>query len=247
MNKHETTRSATNRVHLNAWLAFLGALLFLSLALLLWTLPLEAAAMSDEKAVVVADPEGVPQLLEKVNPTYPVEARDAGVQGIVLLKVLVDDQGIPQQIEVIKGHPLLKDSAVTAVKQWRWQPMQIRGQAQSFYATLTVRFALDGDTSDSDESAATEEAVDEMKPVLKKRVSPKYPEEARKERISGVVVLEVLVGENGQASEITTIEGPEILAEAAAEALRQWLWEPVKVDGKPHPSLVRISVHFRLQ
>jgi|GEM_PF-5281290 len=247
MNKQTTTGAMVNRSRSNVWLACLWALIFLTLAILLWTIPLEAAVTGDEKAVVVGDPEGLPKLLEKVNPAYPPAARDAAVQGAVLLKVRVDEKGLPQQIEVLKGHPLLKDAAVDAVRQWRWQPMQIKGKAQSFYATLTVRFILDGDRSDADDSSATDDDVDNMKPILKKKVSPQYPDEAKKAGLSGAVILEVLVDENGRADEITPLEGNEILAAAAADALRQWIWEPVKMDGTPHPSLVRITIHFRLK
>lgn len=247
MNKQTTTGAMVTRTRSIFWLAWLWAMIFLSMAVLLWTIPLEAAVMSDEKAVVVADPQGAPELLEKVNPTYPPAAREAKVQGTVLLKLLVDEKGIPQQVEVLKGHPLLKDEAETAVREWRWQPLRIKGEAQSFYATLTVRFVLDSDKDDSAESAAKEESAQEMKPVLKKKVSPQYPDEAQKAGLSGVVILEVLVDENGRAAEITTIEGPEILAAAATEAVRHWSWEPVMMDGEPHRSLIRVSIHFRLQ
>jgi TonB family protein len=78
---------------------------------------------------------------------------------------------------------------------------------------------------------------------------PTYPESAKKEKITGLVVLETVIDENGKATSIEVLESPDPrLSEAAASALRQWLFEPArKQDGRPVAARVSIEFIFKLQ
>jgi protein TonB len=84
--------------------------------------------------------EGRP--IKKVDPVYPTLAVESRVQGVVILDVLVDAQGIPGPMKVLKTVPMLEDAATTAVRAWRWKPYVIEDQPVPFWVTVTVTFRL---------------------------------------------------------------------------------------------------------
>ena len=82
--------------------------------------------------------------LKTVAPTYPRAARDAARQGRVLLRVLVDEAGLSAAVDVAQssGHADLDTAAIEAVRQWRFVPARLQGQAVQAYVLVPVRFAL---------------------------------------------------------------------------------------------------------
>jgi protein TonB len=80
--------------------------------------------------------------IHRVSPEYPDLAVKARAQGVVILEVLVDQQGEPQQCKVLRPLPLLESAAIDAVKQWRWSPYTINGKGVPFWVTVTVTFRL---------------------------------------------------------------------------------------------------------
>jgi TonB family protein len=81
---------------------------------------------------------------------------------------------------------------------------------------------------------------------LVKRVSPKYPEEARQKAIQGTVVLNVVLLKDGSVIVQSVAEGDPILSPAAVEAVRQWRYEPTVLNGQPIDMETKISVVFTL-
>jgi protein TonB len=77
-----------------------------------------------------------------VEPVYPDLAAQAHVQGIVILEVLVDDEGVPSTVNVLRSVPLLESAAIDAVRQWRWNPYRLLDIAVPFWVTVTVNFRL---------------------------------------------------------------------------------------------------------
>ncbi len=91
-------------------------------------------------------------------------------------------------------------------------------------------------------------ATGEIKPPkLIKKVDPVYPEEAMKERIEGIVILEVTTDHSGRVADIKVLKSVPQLDQAAIEAVRQWVYEPVIIDGKPRPVVFTVTVSFRLR
>jgi TonB family protein len=86
------------------------------------------------------------KLIKKVDPVYPELARRARVEQIVMLEVLVDEQGNVANIRVVKGHPLLDQAAIDAVRQWQYSPTYLNGQAIQVLATVEVPFLLSSDS-----------------------------------------------------------------------------------------------------
>ena len=79
---------------------------------------------------------------------------------------------------------------------------------------------------------------------LIKRVDPIYPDLARSADLSGNVVLNAHIDETGKVREVQAISGDPVLVHAAVEAVRQWEYRPLLVDGHPRPSDERIAINF---
>jgi TonB family protein len=86
-------------------------------------------------------------------------------------------------------------------------------------------------------------------PVQIQKVNPTYPEEAKKQKIMGAVLLEVVVDTEGKVLDVRILDDPHpLLSNAAAEAVRQWTFTPArKEDGKPVSVRMSISINFKLQ
>jgi len=81
-----------------------------------------------------------------------------------------------------------------------------------------------------------------------KYVEPIYPEIARRARVAGTVILEVVVDRDGNPKSIKVLRGLSMgLTEAAIEAVKQWKWEPSTLNGKPVEVIVVVTVNFKLQ
>jgi periplasmic protein TonB len=81
-------------------------------------------------------------ILSKVNPIYPPDARANRVQGVVVLHVEIDKEGIIQKVELISGHPLLAPAAIDAVKQWTYKPYLLNGNPVNVDTQVQVNFTL---------------------------------------------------------------------------------------------------------
>ncbi len=83
-----------------------------------------------------------PRLIKEVEPVYPEKARQARVEGVVIIEVTTDISGKVKQAKVLKSIPLLDQSAIDAVKQRIYEPMIINGKPRGVIFTVTIHFAL---------------------------------------------------------------------------------------------------------
>jgi len=116
-------------------------------------------------------------------------------------------------------------------------------------ATLVgVMAGLGATTLDAGEPVRYDEStMSEPKAIHK--VAPQYPEDARKERVQGVVVLDAVIAEDGSVRETRVQTGEDArLVEAARLAVGQWRYEPVRdEDGEPMELLFTVTIRFALQ
>ena len=82
------------------------------------------------------------RLIHRVEPEYPELAKRARLSGMVILQVIVSEGGVVEEVKIIRGHPLLNDAALRAVRQWRYSPYFLNGEAIPVTATVTVNFVL---------------------------------------------------------------------------------------------------------
>lgn len=83
-------------------------------------------------------------LIHRVNPVYPPLAKAARIQGTVVLEVSISKQGAVENVSVLRGHPLLIQAAIDAVKQWQYMPILLNGEPTEVVTTVTVNFTLTG-------------------------------------------------------------------------------------------------------
>jgi len=90
--------------------------------------------------------QGVTQglLIRKIQPTYPPLARQARIQGSVLLQAEISKEGTIENLRLISGHPMLAPAAIEAVKQWRYKPYILNGEPVEVETQITVNFTLSG-------------------------------------------------------------------------------------------------------
>ena len=83
-------------------------------------------------------------LIRQVKPPYPPLAKQARIQGTVVLEAVISKQGSVENLRVISGHPLLIQAALDAVKQWKYKPTLLNGEPVEVVTTVTVNFNLSG-------------------------------------------------------------------------------------------------------
>ena len=83
-------------------------------------------------------------LISQVKPTYPAIAKSARIQGAVVLQAEISKTGSIENLRVMSGHPMLVQSALDAVKQWRYKPYLLNGEPVPVETTITVNFTLSG-------------------------------------------------------------------------------------------------------
>ena len=77
------------------------------------------------------------------------------------------------------------------------------------------------------------------------RVEPVYPAEARKQNLQGIIAIDIVVGRDGEVRAMHPLNGPDVLARAAMDALRWWKFEPYRVNGEPAVVESRVAVEFK--
>jgi len=90
--------------------------------------------------------QGVSQglLIRKVQPNYPPLARQARIQGNVVLTAEISKDGSIENLRLVSGHPMLAPDAIEAVKQWKYKPYFLNGEPVEVETQVTVIFSLSG-------------------------------------------------------------------------------------------------------
>lgn len=190
-----------------------------------------------------------PKILHKVNPVYPPAAKRAGVEGLVTLSITINEQGEVWDAQVTRGDDLLRASAVTAVKKWRFSPTLINGLAVPVMADVEITFSLSEPKKSAPEPPQTTPirvggAVQESK--LLSKVAPEYPQEAKEKGIQGIVILQLTINEKGEVSDVKVLKGDELLSKAAVDAVRQWQYVPTLLNGEPVSVIATVTLNFTL-
>ncbi len=181
------------------------------------------------------------KLANFVRPQYPPLAKQARVQGKVELEVLIGVDGSVLDVTPKTGDALLVEAAVAAVRQWQYQPTFLNGEPVEVATTVTVNFALN---EQGQEMAAVPGSQQGRR--LVNHVQPEYPPLARQARIQGSVKFEARIAADGALKSLRVISGHPQLVQAAMDAVRQWKYEPLVIDGQPVEVVTDIDVNFTL-
>jgi TonB family protein len=105
----------------------------------------ENAAPATPDAVVQVDPAKMETLkLSKVAPVYPLEAKNAAIEGDVVMYAIVDEKGKVKSLDVLSGTEMLRVPALTAVNQWTYTPFTVNDLPVKVGTIITVHFRLSG-------------------------------------------------------------------------------------------------------
>jgi len=129
---------------------------------------------------------------------------------------------------------LLAAIAAGAVWWWRWNK-----DWEELESGLGNPLAV------SAEKPQAQVAAEVMEKLLVHRVEPSYPAEARKADLQGVIALDIIVGRDGSVVAMHPLNGPDVLARAAMDALRWWKFEPYRVNGEPAVVETTVAVEFK--
>lgn len=127
---------------------FTAAALALAVVSTAWiciqALPLQAAPQDKQTPKRIrVDPEMQSKnLIHKVTPVYPMDAKAAGIQGQVVLNAEIDKDGKVRDLKVESGDDSLAQSALTAVRQWIYKPTLLNGEPIEVETTITVTYTL---------------------------------------------------------------------------------------------------------
>jgi TonB family protein len=229
-----------------------------------------------------------------VFPKYPALAIDSHMLGTVDIGVGVSPEGdVGNNLRVLDGPPLLVQSAIDAIRQWKFRPNVVQGEVSWSRVRALVRFNTDGTTAvdlapailadnfgdpGTPKSAAAAfprpPSSPACKPVNEPAQAlmfaegayivgiggigfptcvacpdPSYSDQARSAKVSGIVVLHLIVTAEGHASNIQVKRSLGYgLDEKAVEAVEDWRFKPaVALEGKPVPVWTDIEVYFRIK
>jgi TonB family protein len=129
---------------------------------------------------------------------------------------------------------LIAATVLLAVFWWRWN----RGWKE-------LESGLTGRSTASGEQPKAHVPAEEMERLLIHRVEPRYPETARGTGLQGVIALDVVVGRDGSVLAMKPLNGPDVLAQSAMDALRWWKFEPYNVNGQPIVVETTVAVEFK--
>jgi TonB family protein len=191
-----------------------------------------------------------PRLIKQVDPVYPEIARQAQVEGIVILEAETDIYGRVRNTRILRSIPLLDQAAIDSVRQWVYEPFMLEGKLHGVIFTVTVRFALDGGQgkpAPRKDGEPLKITGDVKGPKLIKQVDPIYPDAAKKSGVEGVVILETTTDIYGRVRDIKVLRSIPLLDQAAIDAVRQWVYEPPLIDGKPISVTFTVMVSFKLK
>ncbi len=84
------------------------------------------------------------------------------------------------------------------------------------------------------------------KPIIIKRVEPRYPDVARAARVEGIVILEAIINKRGRVDSVKILRSIPLLDSSAVEAVKQWRFKPAKINGVPVKCYFTLTVRFKL-
>jgi len=179
---------------------------------------------------------------------YPRELLDAGIGGVTILELVVDEDGGVQEVRVrgSSGHPALDEAALRLAPLVPFtRPVLVDGKPAGGRITFPVRF-------DAEEAMAADSCSDDVKPSyvnkreIERALIREYPASLRDRGIGGKTVVWLLIDEEGRVprQQVQTGSGYRELDEAALRVARRFRFSPAKHCGKPVPVWLSVPISF---
>ena len=225
---------------------------------------------STEVVSVVYDIEDVdekPHPVQIFAPDYPEDALHSKIDGVVLLKFIVNVDGSVSDVTVLKGPGMFHSAAIDAALQWRFRPAKHRGEVVPTWTLMPMGFStkpekrvqsLESVYASRRGNAFDLGAVVDVQPVILHSVPPVYPDVAQKAAPEVNVFLKFKVNEDGSVSDISVLgvgvkgakrEGwhtDDTFRRPAIDAISKYRFIPAMHEGKPVPVRMTQQISFEL-
>jgi TonB family protein len=193
-----------------------------------------------------------PKIIEAVPAVYPDLPIGEGSNACCMIVATIGTDGLVVNARAIRfpDSPFAQ-AALDAVRQSKYEPGLLNNRPVAVRVHVPVRFRVDRSpavpkialmrTTNPEGQAA------DYPPRATHSVNPSYTEEARRKKINGIVILSVLVTEEGLPSDIRVVRSLGYgLDEKAIEAVSQYRFRPAIKDGKPVPYRLEIESNFQI-
>ena len=195
----------------------------------------------------------------KAMPMYPDEAMRKGIQGDVIFKIVVDGTGKIVLSVPVEGDPLLVAASVDALRGFRFRPYLLNGTPVALVESQ-LGFHFSAEKSAAGASGEVEclssipyrpefrtgvmsdKGVLVLSPRKVSSVEPQLPPELAGK--SGSVYLSITIDTDGKVQDVKVLGGDEPFVQPVVAAVKQDVYEPQLVDGKPAVSTTETSYHF---
>ena len=184
------------------------------------------------------------QLISRPDPVYPAEAKEKRIQGAVVLKAVISKEGTVENLQVVSGPTELVRSALDAVRQWTYKPYLLNGEPIEVETTITINYSFGGELSEAEPKRIGNGV---LAPTVLHTENPSYSEVAKREKISGNVLVGLVVDQQGEPTHVRVVRGIGYgLDEKAVEAVKGYKFKPAMEDGKPVAVAMNIQVKFQV-
>ena len=214
--------------------------------------------------------EVYPEMIHQEPPPYPAKAKQAGIEGAVWIKSLVNKKGevVESMLGKSSGHDMLDKAALAAAEKCKYKPALQNSQPVAVWVTFKTDFVLDdceGDKKaqkaekakkdqEAKKAKATHITKDEFvevasMPEVIHTESPVYPEKLAQAGISGVVMVKSMVASDGSVknAEVAKSSGHDMFDKAALKAAYKCKYKPaIDKNGKAVATWIQYKVDFNL-
>jgi TonB family protein len=177
---------------------------------------------------------------------------------VIKMRISISESGDVETAKVIKdtasdhGADELYAPALEAIRQWKFEPYAKKGHAKKFATAIFLHFVPNDrvfrDGLEQKPAGAAGQLIEvtdlEAMSTLTRLVVPTYPKEATETRLQGMAVVGVTIGKNGEVADVKQISAHPLIARAAVDAIRQWRFEPYKLNGEPIDVFAKLTVLF---
>jgi outer membrane biosynthesis protein TonB len=190
-------------------------------------------------------------------PEYPDAATKAGLQGDVILAIIIDETGKIVLSTPLEGQPLLTAASMDALRDFRFRPYLLNGTPIQMDSQIGFHFHLKGKRDKAKgevEYMSTIPYRPEFRTIMNATgaftlwprkisgVEPQLPPEVG--GTAGSVYLTVVIGADGKVQDVKVISGDSQFVDPVVAAVKQFVYEPEMVGGKPAVATIEASYHF---
>lgn len=186
-------------------------------------------------------------------PKYPAEAVRNRITGKVMLKVAVDEHGVPTAAEVESVTPeesarMLADAAIATAMKWRFNPGIKDGVPAAGSVTVPVDFMLDDDNGNP---LPPPDPVVDVNVSYRKMSPPSYPQDAIAGKVSGTLYVRARIDAVGNVADAYVDQAIPMsalaLKDSAISAVKGWQFNPATRNGRTSESDVLVPMQFRIE